>query len=243
MSVSRIASRLLVSGLRCARTAQLTQSSSILQQQSTLTAARSFCCSAQRGYASKTTEDLAQFLSEEIKAEKDNQRESPKIEGFKVEQEGADLKFTKDFQSEKITVQLNINHTVDSSEPDDGSEEAPEMKSRPNFEVDIEKGGKTLSFTCSYIHEHDGPEREAKEQGFEDVFTIDEVTMYEGEWTEKNYAVAGDILDGQLYDLFMNMLDERGVTQGFADNLSDYCSTYEHSRYIKVLEDVQKFVK
>ena len=43
----------------------------------------------------------------------------------------------------------------------------------------------------------------------EDVFAIDEVTMYEGEWTEKNYAVAGDILDGQMYDLFMNMLDER----------------------------------
>ena len=102
MSVSRIASRLLVSGLRAARTAKMTQSSSILQQQqSTLTAARSLCCSAQRGYASKTTEDLAQFLSEEIKAEKDNQRETPKVEGFKVEQEGADLKFTKDFQSEK----------------------------------------------------------------------------------------------------------------------------------------------
>ena len=67
--------------------------------------------------------------------------------------------------------------------------------------------------------------------------------MYEGEWTEKNYAVAGDILDGQLYDLFMNMLDERGVTQGFADNLSEYCSTYEHSRYIKMLEDVHKFVQ
>ena len=66
----------------------------------------------------------------------------------------------------RITVQLNVNHTVDSSEPDDGSEEAPEMKSRPNFEVDIEKGGKTLSFTCSYIHVHDGPEQEAKEQGF-----------------------------------------------------------------------------
>ena len=77
----------------------------------------------------------------------------------------------------------------------------------------------------------------------EDIFTIDEVTMYEGEWTEKNYAVAGDILDGQLYDLFMNMLDERGVTQQFADNLSEYCSAYEHSRYIKMLEDVHKFVQ
>ena len=103
MSVSRIASRLLVSGLRTARTAKLTPASSLLPQQSTvsITAARSLCCSAQRGYASKTTEDLSQFLSEEIKAEKENQRETPKIEGFKVEQEGADLKFIKDFQSEK----------------------------------------------------------------------------------------------------------------------------------------------
>lgn len=47
---------------------------------------------------------------------------------------------------------MNVNHTVDSVEPDDGSQEAPEMKSRPNFEVDIVKSdGKTLSFSCSYI--------------------------------------------------------------------------------------------
>ena len=47
---------------------------------------------------------------------------------------------------------LNVNHTVDSSEPDDGSQEAPEMKSMPNFEVDIVKSnGKTLSFSCQYI--------------------------------------------------------------------------------------------
>ena len=77
----------------------------------------------------------------------------------------------------------------------------------------------------------------------EDIFIIEEVTMYEGEWAEKNYAVAGDILDGQLYDLYMNMLEERGITQEFADNLSEYCSAYEHSLYIKMLEDVQKFVK
>lgn len=51
---------------------------------------------------------------------------------------------------------LNVNHTVDSAEPDDGTQEAPEMKSRPNFEVDIVKpDGKTLSFSCSYIAEHE----------------------------------------------------------------------------------------
>ena len=44
----------------------------------------------------------------------------------------------------------------------------------------------------------------------EDVFAIDEVTMFEGEdWNEKKYAVAGDILDGHLYDLFMTMLEVR----------------------------------
>ena len=78
----------------------------------------------------------------------------------------------------------------------------------------------------------------------DDVFAIDEVTMFEGDnWTEKRYAVAGDILDGYLYDLFMNMLDERGVNREFADKLSDYCSGYEHSLYISLLEDLQKFVK
>ena len=52
----------------------------------------------------------------------------------------------------RVVVSLNVNHTVDSVDPDDGTQEAPEMKSRPNFEVDIIKpDGKTLSFSCSYI--------------------------------------------------------------------------------------------
>ena len=76
------------------------------------------------------------------------------------------------------------------------------------------------------------------------MFAIDEVTMFEGEnWSEKKYAVAGDILDGYLYDLFMNMLDERGINGEFAANLSDYCSSHEHGLYIKMLEDLQAFAK
>ena len=46
------------------------------------------------------------------------------------------------------------------------------------------------------------------------MFAIDEVTMFEGEdWNEKKYAVAGDILDGHLYDLFMTMLEVRDCSQ------------------------------
>ena len=51
---------------------------------------------------------------------------------------------------------MNVNHTVDSAEPDDGSEESPEMKSKPSFEVDIIKSnGKTLSFSCSFVQPPD----------------------------------------------------------------------------------------
>ena len=77
----------------------------------------------------------------------------------------------------------------------------------------------------------------------DDLFAIDEVTLFEGEWNDKKYAVAGDILDGYLYDLFMNMLGERGVNKEFVQKLSDYCSAYEQSQYIAMLENLQQFVK
>ena len=96
------------------------------------------------------------------------------------------------------------------------------MKSKPSFDVDIVKDDQTLSFSCSFCYEdpESNPEQAGQEE-YDDIFAIDEVTLYKGEWQEKCYAVAGDILDGHLYDLFMNMLDERGVTQEFADKVGD----------------------
>lgn len=197
---------------------------------------------------SKNDGDIADFLKEEIVAERGNLKKlSMPGQGFQVKQEGAELTFTKTQGDEKIVISLNVNHTVDSAEPDDGSQEAPEMKSKPNFEVDIIKanGGKTLSFSCSYIESEGGmQEGQAEEGAADDIFAIDEVTMFEGEdWNEKKYAVAGDILDGYLYDLFMNMLEERGIDAKFVEDLSDYCSAYEHSQYINLLENLEKFVK
>ena len=83
------------------------------------------------------------------------------------------------------------------------------MLSRPNFEVDlIKSGGKTLSFTCSYVYPEANTEGE-QEEGLDDLFAIDEVTMFEGDnHGDSCYAVAGDILDGYLYDLLMTMFDE-----------------------------------
>jgi len=185
--------------------------------------------------------DIASFLKDEISAEKSNAKKLVVPgQGFAVEQDGAEITFTKKVGDEKILISLNVNHTVDSAEPDDGSQEAPEMKSKPNFEIDIIKpSGKTLSFSCSYIA---ADVEDGGQEAMDDVFAIDEVTMFEGEnWTEKKYAVAGDILDGHLYDLFMTMLEERGVNAEFVDQMSDYCSAYEHSLYINLLEDLSKF--
>jgi len=198
-----------------------------------------------RTLASKVDSDLAEFLTEEIAAEKGNLKAAKDIPGFEVKKEGAELTFTKSHGQEKIVVSLNVNHTVDSAEPDDGTEEAPEMKSQPNFEVDIVKGdGRTLSFSCSFLGNDDEQSGNSPDEQFDDAFAIDEVTMFQGEdWTEKKYAVAGDILDGYLYDLFMGMLDERGINKQFAENLSDYCTAYEHGLYIQMLQDLQKFAK
>merc|ERR1719464_828040 len=198
-----------------------------------------------RFMATKSDQDLGKFLVEEMATEKKNQRSMPKLEGWKVKTDGSEISLTKDIAGgEQVLVTLNVNHTVDSAQPDDGSEEAPEMLSRPNFEVDLIKpGGKTLSFTCSYVYPEANAEAE-QEEGLDDLFAIDEVTMFEGDnHGDSCYAVAGDILDGYLYDLMMTMLEERGVDNNFAERLSEWCSTYEHSRYITLLEDMEKWTK
>lgn len=64
----------------------------------------------------------------------------------------------------RILVSFNINHTVDSEEEPELEDESEkqqfaEMKSKPNFEVDIVRGGKTLSFTCSFLQ---GPPAEGE---------------------------------------------------------------------------------
>merc|ERR1719323_1537198 len=60
--------------------------------------------------------------------------------------DGSEVTLTRDVGGgEQVMITLNVNHTVDSAQPDDGTEEAPEMLSKPNFEVDLIKpGGKTL---------------------------------------------------------------------------------------------------
>lgn len=193
----------------------------------------------------KSAKDLVEFLTEEILAEKKAQtiKTIPtSVDGFNVNLRGADVELVKQIDGEKIIISFNVNHTVDTeddgAEVDMGSSEKPdmaEMRSKPTFEVDIVKGKTTLSFTCSFLH------GTAQEGEYDDVFGIDEICIYEGEWNDKVYAVAGDVLDGYLYDLLMNLLEEKGVSNEFAEKLSDFSTAYEHASYIGFLESLSKF--
>jgi len=44
-----------------------------------------------------------------------------------------------------------------------------------------------------------------------------------------------------LYDLLMNLLDEKGISNEFAEKLIEFCTAYESSLYINLLNNVQKF--
>lgn len=93
----------------------------------------------------------------------------------------------------------------------------------------------------------------------DDVFAIDELCIFKGEWNDKVYAVSGDVLDGvynylfmvkiyvtkfllqYLYDLLMNVLEEKGISNEFVEKLSDLATAYEHTSYIGLLEELSKF--
>lgn len=184
-----------------------------------------------------------EFLTEEIVAERKVQKGKTvpsTLEGFSVKLSGADVELTKQTDKEKVVISFNVNHTVDSEEepevnPNAEKPDLGEMRSKPRFEVDVIKGNSTLSFTCSYL------EGEAQEGEYNDVFSIDELSIYEGEHNDKVYAVAGDVLDGYLYDLLMNLLEEKGVSNEFAEKLSDLATAHEHTSYICLLEKLSTF--
>jgi len=197
----------------------------------------------------KGDQELSSFLSEEIEAEKKQAKASlPKVNGFEIKTEGSEVYLTRKFNDETVSIELNVNHSVDADENDDmqtsageNAAEVGEMLAKPNFDVIIEKNGKKLYFSCTF---NVSPKEQGQNpEGLDDVFSIVEFAMYEGDEMKDNvYSVSGDIMDGCLYDLLMNMLEERGVSNEFADQMVEFCTSYEHSQYIALLDGLKQFV-
>jgi len=203
-------------------------------------------CGSCNGIHTEGDKELVKFLSEEIAAETKAQKSPklPKVEGFEVSANGALLHLTRKFNGENIKVTVNVNHTVDADmneEINPGQDEISEMRSKPNFSVEIEKNGKILEFGCS-IGQSFSAEQGDAEANNDEIFNIDELAIYEKERSESVYAVSGEIMDGYLYDLLMNYLEERGISDAFVETLIEYSTSYEHKQYISLLDSVKSFL-
>jgi len=217
-----------------------------LTQPNALTTARKCpigcsCCS--RGYHTKADEKIVNFLKEEIFEEKKNLKgQVPSHLGdFSVKVDKSHVNLYRKFNDEEININLYVTHTVSAASPDEtGSveDEAVEFTSKPEFEVDVAAGGKMLSLSCAFT------DAEALQEG-EGLFGISELLMREGgeeEGVENQYAVSGEVMDESLYEMMLEYLAERGITEDFVDRLSELCTNYEHSLYVGLLGGVHDFV-
>jgi len=188
---------------------------------------------------SSVEKELQQFLDNEIKSEEQTSTKTqlPKtFDGFKVSADGAEVELVKETPDETIAVKFNINHSV-SEEETEGADKVI-LRSKPDFEIDITRGDVILGFNCSYANNFDNVDLD---ESRDEVFHIDEVTIYENKYSDNKYALAGDTLDGDLYDLLMTFLAEKGITNTFIENLSDLSTQYEQKVYVKFLNDLKRF--
>ncbi|CAF0805410.1 unnamed protein product [Rotaria sordida] len=215
--------------------------------------------------------DLDTFLQKEIQLEKSAQKHPsklPTIPNFQVQTNGPEATLTRDIGNGKVVVKFNVTNTVNASDSEQESDlqstgqeqqqtnnSSSQLKSRPTFTVDINRGGPTLSFLCSYLpndypdtreHQH-STENEQKhnhnEENINEDFQIDEFTIHDGEWNETVYSSDCSVIDGELYDKLLNLLEEHGIGEEFANQLADFSTAYEHRQYIGLLEKLQQFVK
>jgi len=193
---------------------------------------------ASNAASSKRENELTDFLVSEIELEKGSQKQAlPKLDGWTVSHDGSDLTLTKNYNNEEITIKANICYSVDAVNPDS---ENGQMVCKPDFAIEIKKGKSILGLNCSFIQDEDIEEEQQLEKA-DDDFQINEISIYEGEFQKNNYAISGDVIDGNLYDMLMNVLEDRGIDQQFAKNLIEYSTVYEHGQYVSLLENLKKF--
>ncbi|KAL4223046.1 Complement component 1 Q subcomponent-binding protein [Mactra antiquata] len=204
------------------------------------------CCSLH----TEGDKKLSEFLSNEISSEKEAEQAVTSIPGWEAKTDGTGVVLTKSFNDESLRVEFDVNNSVDSDEHlyDAGEEKAPEMIARPPFEVVIQKkSGRKLRFFCEFsIPEPSYDDGAIPEESIEDQFSIVEVRLDDDKKSgdyDKSYTHSGAVMDGTLYDMLMDMLDERGIDEEFINNLQSYATSYEYKLYVNFLENLQAIVK
>jgi len=195
---------------------------------------------------------MVAFLKDEIKMEKEGAKAEgklPKLKGFELTTaEGPNATLTRKSENETIVIKLNVNNSVDESfnESEAKQEDAKDsqMISKPSFIVEINKGGaKTLAIQCIFPPEDEVPPAEREGEHYEDLIEIQDVALLDKnqEWTDDVYSLSGGLMDGNLYDMLLKLLEERGIDGELVHQLVDFSTSYEHKKYVTLLEQLQEF--
>lgn len=195
--------------------------------------------------------ELVEFLKDEIKLEKegrDTAGKLPKLKGFELSStDGPNVILTKKSDKETVSIKLNVNHAVDEAAGEEPAgqepEKEPQMVCKPSFLIEINKGGdKTLAIQCVFPPEDDLPPPDQAEQ-YDDLIEIQDVALLDKgqEWTDDVYCLSGGLMDGNLYDMLLKMLEERGIDGELVHQIIEFSTTYEHNKYIDLLEQLQAF--
>ena len=125
------------------------------------------------------------------------------------------------------------------------------MVCRPPFDIEISKGdGEKLVIEffvffanndSSYIKESLSYDKGRESEQIDYLFEIHEIYFPEEGSTDRGYSVSASTMDVELFDLLIDRLDERGITDEFIVHLVDYCTAYENQQYIGFLKRLQSF--
>jgi len=164
------------------------------------------------------------------------------IGGFSIQKaDGPEVELVKKNGEETVIVEFNVNDSTEDDVPQSGEEENVKFVAKPEFTVLINKGGDlTLGIHCVFPQNF---EEQEQQDDYEETIQISEVAVLKGkqEWDDAVYCHSGDVMDGDLYDMLLTTLEERGVTAEFVDSLVEFSTSYEHKQYVSFLESFKSF--
>lgn len=207
--------------------------------------------------AEEAPELLVEILDKEIQeesAELGTQLSSEQFPGFSVETDNAEVKLSKKFGSDTVTVRFNVSSSLnewpsafDDNAGNPGKQEEPEqlaseLISMPDFQVQITKGKTTLEVSCYYEGVDEDLEQHDSQDPHDPLFLIDEVVLYENEPKETEFSVSAEYFHEELQNSLLNYLADYGIDEAFGKNLVSFATNYEKKQYISLMKRLRKFV-
>ncbi|XP_051857872.1 conserved regulator of innate immunity protein 3-like [Drosophila albomicans] len=199
--------------------------------------------------------DLLELITAEIIEERRMQvplKPPYKIDDFVGHFSGSKVELVKQSPDERINVFFNVsksvpNRNVDNEasggdgdvDNDGGVDCSTTVRSVPKFEVLIKRNNLMLSVFC--VFKSTALEDIEPEQLQNDLFEIQDLSLYTNGWNDSCFTVDASLIDDDLQAMLVEMLEEKGITQEFARKLSDLATAREHALYIEFLENLSKF--